>query len=208
MYLITKRGNIAEVEVVEDLGYGYYTVKDVRNEYITENVYKNNLEDTYQKAKLVSKEISIKNNFKNKKRINDVHTCEWCSKKDNSLTVDHIQPLSYFGGIKTIRNDYSLWKKAWSESNLQILCEECNRRKGSNTHERLNTLDFYARKKQYSKVKGKRRKQKSRNKTGYGISTTNPEMALKIAKSDSNVIRLDVIFNKRGNRVETLLETI
>lgn len=49
----------------------------------------------------------------------DEHCCACCGSVDGPFVVDHIKPIRRYWGLRLER------------SNLQILCDDCNRGKGS-----------------------------------------------------------------------------
>jgi len=49
----------------------------------------------------------------------DNYTCQYCGRKSNNLTIDHVLPRQYGG------------QRSWT--NLVAACPECNRKKGGRT---------------------------------------------------------------------------
>lgn len=216
MFMI-KKGEIREVRIVsvED---NEYNVFDVKSEITIVGVKKEQLYKNYIDCEMALKEMKVKKAFK-KVTVgkNGKHTCSWCKRKGKDLTVDHIVPLDYFGGKKKIRKDIDLWNRAWRFSNLQILCEECNKRKDNfvdvGCEKSLNDIDFFARKLNNRRVLEKNKyKNTPLSKIGFGIATgkwsnNKKEMADYVAKADSNILRLDMILLNQ-EAYDTLPSTI
>lgn len=206
MFMVRK-GEIREVEVL-DLKEGFYSVKDKKNNEILSKIHKTDVCETYEEVKLIQKEYEIKIKFKkNRKNKNGFHTCSWCGKKGKNLTLDHKEPLDSFGGKKQIRKNEKIWRKAWSIKNLQMLCEECNKHKANyknleGTME-LDDIDYHARILNNKKLLTKSvHKDSPSTKIGYGIATSKranqrKELAVYVAKADSNILRLDSIFGRK-----------
>lgn len=207
MSYTVKKGKIREIEILFKRDLNHSLVKDKQGKVF--EVYKTDICDTTEEALLLKKEIELRTVFKNLKRgKKGKHTCEWCGKKGENLTLDHIIPLSYFGGKKQIRKNINTWEKAWSTDNFQILCEDCNQNKKDtllNENTSLEKIDLHARVLNNKKILSKNACRNSPiNKVGYGLSTgkwakrkRDIEVVEYIAKADSRILRMDMIFNKK-----------
>lgn len=205
MYIIKKRG-IVKVEVLTKFDEtGELRVKsfDTNHEEI---VCRDNIYDTVEEAEIVLQEIQITKAFKSKRRNKKGElTCACCGHKAKDLTVDHISPLKSFGGKKALRSNPKAWRQAWNFGNFQILCYECNQFKNSMTQEQfeksIDMIDLSARRlNNRKKLKKVVNKNTPANKIGYGLATSSyaknkKELVNKVAKSDSNILRLDLILS-------------
>jgi 5-methylcytosine-specific restriction protein A len=59
-------------------------------------------------------------------------TVEWNTVNESNLNVDHIQPLKFY------------WERRLDITNLQLLCESCNRFKGSATYSTVDERMYIA----------------------------------------------------------------
>lgn len=202
MYIIRKKG-IREVEILNMINKSEceILVKDTGTLEIIDRI---SVYDSLEEAQIGAEEIEIVKNYKRKRRNKKGElTCKCCGATGKDLTVDHIKSLKSFGGRKEIRKNKALWSKAWNHKNFQILCEECNQFKSSMSQEEfersMDIVDLKARALNNSKkLKKTVNKNTPANKTSYGIATSEyaknkKYLAEKIAKSDSNVLRLDLI---------------
>lgn len=215
MYIIVKKG-IREVDVLSKISNNECEV------YIKETgeikiVDRGNIYDSLEEVEIGKKEIELVKTYKKKRRNKKGElTCSCCGATGKNLTVDHIKSLKSFGGKKELRKNKSLWTQAWSHTNFQILCEECNSFKSSMSQsefeESIDILDLRARAlNNYKVLKKSVNKNTPANKISYGISTSKysknrKKMAEKIAKSDSNILRLDLIL-KNSEIYESLPNT-
>lgn len=204
MKYILKRGEILTVEIINK-GINETKVKILSNGQI-ETIENVNIYKSRKECRLVQNEINIKKAFK-KKNSNKkgVLTCCKCNKKGKHLTVDHIVPLKAFGGRSEVRQDISLWKDVWDESNLQILCEDCNKIKGEMQQEEFNKQDMNKIYKRGMILNNKKNLLMAKNfnqahKVGFGISTsrytyddTCQNAIIHLAKMDSRVLYSDLI---------------
>lgn len=202
MYIIRKKG-IREVDVLNMVSKSEceILVKDTGALEIIDRV---SVYDSLEEAQIGIKEIEMVKNFKKKRRNKKGElTCKCCGTTGKHLTVDHIQSLKSFGGRKEIRKNKSLWTQAWNYKNFQILCEDCNKFKSSMSQDEfersMDIVDLKARALNNNKMLKKTVNKKTpANKISYGIATSEyaknkKYLAEKIAKSDSNVLRLDLI---------------
>lgn len=204
MYII-KKGEIRKVKVLNQ-SEDTCSVYDKKDMKILHNVKNKEIEYSYKNAEMKLKELNIVKSFKRRKaNKKGICTCEWCGSKGDDLTVDHIYPLSKFGGREKIRKNKAVWREAWSYDNLQILCKECNQRKDSFVLGRdkhmANMVDYRARVLSMKKnLKHSQHKNSPHGKLGYGIATNKwasrkDRYAEYVAKADSNVLRLDMILS-------------
>ncbi len=121
------------------------------------NKKKSGVFDDKEYANIVKKELittkTVKNKFKGK-----YYVCPICGKRvrRNKITVDHKIPKKFFQqlakdkyGIDDLRLAEDLWKQCWNFSNLRLICEDCNQKKGSNPY----MLERYIAKKSYMQKK-------------------------------------------------------
>lgn len=200
---IIRKGRVKSVKVVSAKG-GSYSVMDLSDNKILSGLDKQDVYRDYLDCKVALKEVKLKNAFKREQaNKSGKHTCAWCGKKGDNLTVDHIIPLDYFGGKRKIRKNEDTWRKAWNFNNFQMMCSECNKRKSNFINEdgdmSLKDIDILARRLNNKRVLEKNQyKNTPASKIGYGIATgkwsnRKKEMADYVAKADSNVLRLDMI---------------
>lgn len=193
MYIL-KMGNVEKIEVIS---------KGEENSLINifgKEVYYNNknIFEDLETARIAKKEYLIVKNFKRKHKGNK---CPCCKRKFKSLTVDHIIPLYEFGGRNEIRKNKQIWENAWSEDNLQLFCEECNKMKSS--MENKEFLKYYRKidraglklkeKKMHSMNRRTENKSQHRCKSpGYCLSSSKAKVSediiIKLAKMDSRVL--------------------
>lgn len=203
MYIIKNR-EIIKVKFIE-FNDGVCRVYDNRSRR-SYSISSSNITNTRQEAELMMREYEIKKSFKKASKVNNKHTCSWCGRQGSSLTLDHITPLNHFGGKKEIRKNIEVWEKAWHVSNLQILCEECNKNKDNFVNENgdnlsLDSIDYSARVLNNKKtLKQSVHKNSPATKISYGMSTGKWEEAdlsllEYVAKADSNRLRLDTILS-------------
>ena len=118
---------------------------------------KKHLFESKEYAEIVKKEMAttkaVKNKFKGK-----YYVCPICGKRirRNEITVDHKIPKKYFQelarekyNVDDIRLVEDLWKQCWNYNNLQLICEDCNKKKGANPY----MLERYIAKKSYMSKK-------------------------------------------------------
>ncbi|MGL5767609.1 MAG: HNH endonuclease [Sarcina sp.] len=199
MYII-KKGQIKEVEVVSAKTGEMTLIDKQSNIYIEKPI---DVCMTYSEIKLKGKESEIKKKFRNSKKDKKGKCkCAWCGREGKNLTIDHITSLNSFGGRGIIRRDKEKWKIAWDTKNLQMLCEECNQRKGDFVQEgtlSLDYIDFHARINNNKKKLSKSiHKNSPISKIGYGLATgkwsnNKKELPEYVARADSNILRLDTI---------------
>lgn len=206
MYIIKKRG-IVEVKVLTRFEEtGELRVKSLSTGH-EEIVFKEDVYNSIEEAKIAQKEIEIVKTFKRGRRNKKGElTCKCCGHKAKDLTVDHIKPLKDFGGRKALRSNSEAWEKAWNFSNLQILCHDCNQFKNSMSQEQfeksVDMIDLCARRlNNRKKLRKATNKNTPANKISYGLATSGyaknrKELVGLVAKSDSNILRLDSILNQ------------
>lgn len=109
--------------------------------------------DIVKKEMITSKTLK-KKTFKGKRYI----TCPVCGKRIdiNHATVEHLIPKSFFSELAKerhseddLRNVPELWLQCWNYNNLILLCEDCNKQKGSSRR----VLDGYIGMKAYKQKK-------------------------------------------------------
>lgn len=206
MYIIKKRG-IVEIKVLtrfEDTGELRVKSLDSGHEEI---VSKCDVFYSMKEAEIGLEEMRIVKSFKkSRKNKKGELTCKCCGHKAKDLTVDHIKPLKEFGGRRVLRSNHENWKQAWSFKNLQILCNECNQFKSTMSQERfeesVDMIDLCARRlNNRKKLRKAINKNTPANKISYGLATSKysknrKELVGLVAKSDSNILRLDSILNQ------------
>ncbi|MGL4801972.1 MAG: HNH endonuclease [Cetobacterium sp.] len=206
MYIV-KRGEVLHIDVIKK-GINESEIK-ISGKNVIEVVKNVNIHNTRHEAKLEKYEINIKKKFKAKmSNKKGTLTCCKCNTKGKHLTVDHIVPMSEFGGRREVRKDYNLWKDVWDESNLQILCEDCNRIKGSmpqETFDKFNMNKIYKRGMLLNNKKNELMSKKLNSfahKAGFGVSSSRysydseleTSMLMHLAKMDSRKLYPELIF--------------
>lgn len=210
MYFIVKKGNILKVDLV-DKDRNHCKVKSNGKIYMVKS---DNIFDKIEHAKLKKREIDIKARYKKKhKDKNGLYTCVCCGDVSKNITLDHIKSLYSLGGEKEIRKNYKLWKRAWSESNFQLMCEDCNRRKSISSQNEFNEFMKKLNKKGkelgYKKTTLLAKGVKDGNKCSFGMNKSeylhetyienkrfninSVDIDMQIAKMDSRIIPLDMI---------------
>lgn len=201
---IIKKNKIESIKIINK-GKQKSLVKLNKEELLIDN---GNIYYSKNEANVAKQEKQIVKNFKlDNTSKNGYGLCAYCGKKihKDNCTVDHIQPLSSFGGKRNLRNDRELWKLAWDRDyNLAISCEECNSEKDNlnvNLFEhKLSILDRKAKILNMNKLKKSSEEcigKDNNRKVGFGISTSgnkhNYFSALYMAKSDSNILDKNLI---------------
>ena len=203
---IIKKNDVYEVELINK-GKIKSIVRFKGEDILIDN---GNIYYSKQEANFAKSEKRIIREFKNKNTNKSGYgTCHYCGKKihKDSCTVDHIQPLSSFGGRRKIREDKDLWKLAWDKDyNLVLACEECNSEKdnlNANVFEhKLSILDRKAKLLNMRKTKKSAAEcygRENNRKVGFGISTSGSKhnyfSALYMARTDSNILDKNLILN-------------
>lgn len=201
---IIKKNNIEEVELINK-GKIKSLVRFKNEDILIDN---GNIYYSKQEANVARAEKKIIRDFKNANTSKSGYgTCHYCGKRihKDSCTVDHIQPLSSFGGKRKVRSDKHLWKLAWDKDyNLVLACEECNSEKDSlraNVFEhKLAILDRKAKMLNMKKMRKSASEcygNENNRKVGFGISTSGSKhnyfSALYMARTDSNVLDKNLI---------------
>ena len=165
-------------------------------------------------ARIVARERTAVRRFKmeNKDSKNQV-VCAICGTKVDvaESTVDHIVPIKKFKEayeLNDIREDESVHRLCFDDSNFQIACKLCNSAKKSLSDSVNLMLDKKARTlnclKKGKRANGKSRMVKNYNKVGSYVSNSKRHnrnayddfFAYEICKRDSRVIPLNLILNK------------
>ena len=200
---IIKKTDIEEVELI-NRGNIKSLVRHKGEDILMDN---GSIYYTKQEANAAIAEKRIIRDFKKTNtNKNGYGTCHYCGKRihKDSCTVDHVQPLSSFGGKRKIREDKILWKLAWEKDNLVLACEECNCEKDNI---RVNIFeDKLAKLDKKAKLLNMKKTRKSaigcssrenNKKVGYCISTSGSEhnyfSALYMARADSNILDKNLI---------------
>lgn len=106
------------------------------------------------KKEMITSKIVKKNFFKGKRYMK----CPTCGKKIDAskATIEHLVPKAFFleiakekYGEDDLRKVPDLWKQCWNFQNLSVVCEDCNKRKGSSK----KVLDRYIGIKSYRQKK-------------------------------------------------------
>lgn len=160
-----------------------------------------------QECKAAKAEVNLKKKFR-KRHANKkgYMTCAKCGCKGKHLTVDHIVPVSSFGGYKAVRRDLELWLEVWDESNLQILCKDCNQVKDTMSQEEFDEYDMKKIYKRGMILSNKKNSLMAKDKmqahkVGYGVSTScysidselDTNILMKLAKMDSRILYPELI---------------
>lgn len=201
---IIKKNNIEEVELINK-GKLKSLVRFKNEDILIDN---GNIYYSKHEANIAKSEKKIIRDFKNANTNKSGYGyCHYCGKKihKDSCTVDHIQPLSSFGGKRKVRDNKNLWKLAWDkEYNLVLACEECNSEKDNlnvNVFEhKLSILDRKAKMLNMKKMRKSATEcygSENNRKVGFGISTSgnkhNYFSAMYMAKADSNILDKSLI---------------
>lgn len=139
---------------------------------------------TKYEALQVCKERRISNIFKNKNTIDGMCVCSSCGLlvPRESITVDHIKPIFSFKRRGVYISGYH-WRKCWSEENLALMCESCNKSKSYMSAKKHLSLNKKA---TYEKMKvAKRRNQKIKVDS------------IELAKRDSRILDKNIILKNK-----------
>lgn len=161
-----KKYETREVDVIDE------KEETITFKYGNEVITKNKVEvfDTREYADIIRKERKTSKFFKNQrlKGKGRYYTCPCCGRKirKEEVTIDHKIPKRYFQqlakdkyNVEDLRLVEELWKQCWNYNNLQLICRDCNQRKGSSRHmlERYIAIKSYNHKKYESVNRGCRK---------------------------------------------------
>ena len=150
--------------------------------------------NSYKDAMRISQERLIAYNFKESKKNNYRNwVCSSCGRHVNKkdVTVDHLIPILKFKKNGKYKNKES-WELCWSNSNLTIMCTDCNFNKSYMSikkHLTLNKKSTYVKLTSLKKRKGK-------------IKTKSMELA----RRDSRYLDANVILKKKSELWERVDE--